>query len=460
MNPLENQTDQVAFYEVRVNNSGTERSKIRFQITNPNEKLKYAFEPPELTVNPKEEGKSSLMVTHRLKATSDQPEVYHFRVQAGYAGEGVASVVAGFTDARMIYRALLVKKKRGIGLLVGVVLAGLVLAGGATAAGLLLLSNSNATPTIAAALPTTAAGGLTPPVIPNTPVPQDNGAIATATAIANNNATAIAKGGATATALAIGNATAIASGNSATITAQANLNATATAQVSSNATATAVAQAATATATAKAGSTATAQSATITANAPGVRLDLLTNPSAATWCSKDNSDPSCVALPFPGSEADNRGFALIRENFAMEDNTVPKGKVLEMHPKWVTNGLIMGIFPSYTVKPGEHFKASVGFLKHPAPGAQHVLFRVEVVLDSDIFGIARPRIAEVDATYDSKLQEIDIDLANAPQLGVPGNPPKVSFIGRSVRLRLVVIGLNPGSGADWAAWVNPRIEHP
>ena len=52
---------------------------------------------------------------------------------------------------------------------------------------------------------------------------------------------------------------------------------------------------------------------------------------------------------------------MYQNNQKLEDGTSP-AKVLEIHPQWVDNGVMTGLYPAYTVVSGEHFKAKIGSL--------------------------------------------------------------------------------------------------
>lgn len=157
------------------------------------------------------------------------------------------------------------------------------------------------------------------------------------------------------------------------------------------------------------------------------------------------------ALPFPGEENDNRGFACYRNDSILEDNKI-YSKVLLTHPELrfigvfdsATNqylylpyefGRIIGIFKIEDLPEDAIFKTRVGFLKG-AYQSDGVEFRVFVNKD-------RSHFAANVCYYDGHLDELSLNLAK--------------YAGQKVEIVIQVNALNT-STQDWAVWVNPRIE--
>jgi hypothetical protein len=166
----------------------------------------------------------------------------------------------------------------------------------------------------------------------------------------------------------------------------------------------------------------------------GTFFDFIQESPSARWA----SDSELIALPWDGSDTDQRGFAKWRDNFLLEDDTQP-ARVLQTHPQWADEGYIVGEFTLLSpVQAGDRFKAQVGFL---AGAGGEVEFVVEA-LGGTSGGITRV-IGISDGGQDGALRTIDVDLS--------------SVQGATV-IRLVV-NAGPSSGQDWAVWKDPRIEH-
>jgi hypothetical protein len=157
------------------------------------------------------------------------------------------------------------------------------------------------------------------------------------------------------------------------------------------------------------------------------------------------------ALPFPGDEGDNRGFACFRYDSVLEDDKV-YSKVLLTHPELrfirifdsITNqylnlpyefGRIIGILKIEDLPEGAIFKTKVGFLKG-AYQSDGVEFRVFVDRDPSYYA------ANV-CYYDGHLDDLEINLDR--------------YAGQEVSIVLQVNAINT-STQDWAVWVDPRIE--
>lgn len=168
-----------------------------------------------------------------------------------------------------------------------------------------------------------------------------------------------------------------------------------------------------------------------TASADGsVFYDFIAQAAYASWFSGAGS------LPFPGSDSDNRGFALYRDDCQLEDDgTYPR--VLETHPQWVSNGWIMGRYPQITVPAEAELKVTLGFLKG-ATGTDGATFEVQFEE-----GQNRHTIISRYATYDGHLDSATANLS--------------SLAGKTGCFSLYV-NAGKGSGQDWAAWIGAKIE--
>jgi hypothetical protein len=122
-------------------------------------------------------------------------------------------------------------------------------------------------------------------------------------------------------------------------------------------------------------------------------------------------------------------------NYKLEDNkTYPR--VLVTFPQWITDGMISGLYPSYTVVNGDHFKAQLGLRTSCGNGKVRYQLRY-------VEGLVETTIGDWIKSCDGTLLTIDINLAN--------------LAGRTVQFKLVV--MTEGSqDDDRATWVSPRIE--
>jgi hypothetical protein len=164
-------------------------------------------------------------------------------------------------------------------------------------------------------------------------------------------------------------------------------------------------------------------------------FDLHTRAADANWVS------GAGTLAFGGPDTDSNGFAKYQNGQKVEDGSSPS-KVLEMHPQWVNDGVITGLFPSYTVVSGEHFKAKIGFLAltDGTCGTGNVKFQ----LNYKEGGVLRP-LGEWTDTCDGSLKDIDVDLT--------------SIAGKTVQFALAVLA-NGAASQDWAVWVSPQVARP
>jgi len=160
-------------------------------------------------------------------------------------------------------------------------------------------------------------------------------------------------------------------------------------------------------------------------------FDLHSQAPAAEWKSGAGN------LTFGGPDTDANGFVMYRNGATLEDGST-NSKVLEMHPQWVDNGVITGLYPPYTVVTGEHFKATIGFLG-PC-GVGDVKFQLNYREAGTLYSLD----AWTD-TCDGVLKSVDVDLS--------------SIAGKNVRFALAVLA-NGTSAQDWAVWIRPRVEIP
>jgi hypothetical protein len=164
-------------------------------------------------------------------------------------------------------------------------------------------------------------------------------------------------------------------------------------------------------------------------------FDLHSRASDANWVG------SAGTVPFGGPDNDVRGFAMFRNNQKLEDGSTPS-KVLEIHPQMVNDGVMTGLYPSYLVVSGEHFKAKIGFLAKSdgTCGTGNVKFQ----LNYKESGVLKP-LGEWTDTCDGSLKDVDVDLS--------------SIAGKTVQFALAVLA-NGDATDDWAVWVNPRVSLP
>jgi hypothetical protein len=164
-------------------------------------------------------------------------------------------------------------------------------------------------------------------------------------------------------------------------------------------------------------------------------FDLYTRATDASWVGSGGT------VTFGGPDTNTNGFAMYRDNQKVEDGTSPN-KVVEIHPQWVENGVMTGLYPAYTVVAGEHFKAKIGFLAK-ADGTCGV-GNVKFQLNYKEAGVLKP-LGEWTETCDGTLKDIDVDLS--------------SIAGKNVQFALAVLANGPAD-QDWAVWIAPQIKIP
>jgi len=173
---------------------------------------------------------------------------------------------------------------------------------------------------------------------------------------------------------------------------------------------------------------------------PTVVYDLVDKANKATW----QGWPGAISLPFPGSTSSSNGFALWVNSPTMEDGSKPS-RCLETHPKWVTDGSIVGtytdiFYSGYVVQSSDHLVAKAGFLSGAKSGANDANVKFKVVFRPE----GGPNTTtSVNHAYNGSLVNIDI--------------PLEAWAGKKADLILGVDALNPSASRDWACWVSAQI---
>jgi hypothetical protein len=138
----------------------------------------------------------------------------------------------------------------------------------------------------------------------------------------------------------------------------------------------------------------------------------------------------------PGSDAP--GVAVNVANVKMEDGTT-YSSLLATYPQNITDGMILGLYPAYTIQANDHLRTKIGLRYNCGDG--NVKFQIRYVEGGS-------EITIPDATWtekcDGTLSTIDINLQN--------------IVGHTVQFELVVLA-NGDPRGDHALWVAPRIEH-
>ena len=161
----------------------------------------------------------------------------------------------------------------------------------------------------------------------------------------------------------------------------------------------------------------------------GTAYDFALNACSAQWFTAAGN------LKCPGMNNDQAGFVLRQSSAHLEDGSSSTQPSLLTVPENIFNGYIRGVYPSFKVKQGDHFKAIINC--EDKATACGVLFRV----DYQVNGIVHDFWA-FGEKYDGQYFVVDLDLS--------------PLAGQDVRFVFTVLSLGPASG-DRALWVNPRI---
>jgi hypothetical protein len=167
--------------------------------------------------------------------------------------------------------------------------------------------------------------------------------------------------------------------------------------------------------------------------------DFYTNASKATWRSVNAFKPTNkgnvpLTLPFPGQSNDKRGFVRILSKGTLNPGTAAVN-LLQTHPRWVSNGWIMGEYPAMVLGENVRFKSVVGFLKG-ANNSDGAIFEVLINENGKLFKVLSRKVSN------KRHVSLDADLSK--------------WAGKKVQIVLKVKAGN-NSSQDWAVWVKPRL---
>lgn len=153
---------------------------------------------------------------------------------------------------------------------------------------------------------------------------------------------------------------------------------------------------------------------------------------AISLCSASWQSGSGI-LPCPGNPSSPNGSISLLRNPVLENGRHEDEGTLLTRPETVANGWILGIYPSYTVKAGDHFLADVGCLENS--NRCQVIFTVAYRLPD---GTVR-KLGDWYDTYDGNVLRVDVDLSS-----LAGN--KIQLI-----LRVDNVGNPKDANAFWLA---------
>ena len=175
---------------------------------------------------------------------------------------------------------------------------------------------------------------------------------------------------------------------------------------------------------------------------PSIRVviyDFINRAGSAAGEWRSSGGLGSFTLPFPGSDTDNRGFALIRNNAVLNDGSIAP-TVLEMHPQWTADGSISRCFTDmgYGVQADDEIRGKVGFLQGATAG--QVTFQVSAVR---AMGVPMSAIvANIPLAYGDGVKSFSVrmgDLSGGMLVGMP-----MYFC--------ISVLAGPSSGQDWAVW--------
>ena len=160
----------------------------------------------------------------------------------------------------------------------------------------------------------------------------------------------------------------------------------------------------------------------------GTGYDFASNICAAEWRS------TVGVLPCPGTDGNSNGFVIKLDAPKMEDGSTGAPGLLTV-PQNRYNGYIQGFYPTFTVQPGDHFKATVGC---EFGAACYLTYRLDYMNPNGYIGT----FWQWREQNEGKVYNADIDLG--------------ALAGRSVRFILTILATGNATN-DRALWGSPHI---
>jgi hypothetical protein len=122
-------------------------------------------------------------------------------------------------------------------------------------------------------------------------------------------------------------------------------------------------------------------------------------------------------LPWGDPDDDSPGVAVNVANLKMEDGTT-YGSLLATYPQKITDGMILGLYPAYTIQANDHLRTKVGLRNNCGSG--RVMFQIRY-----IEGQSEVTVGQWDEKCDGALTSLDINLSG--------------LVGHTVQFELVVL---------------------
>jgi hypothetical protein len=160
-----------------------------------------------------------------------------------------------------------------------------------------------------------------------------------------------------------------------------------------------------------------------------VQFDLIARGPDAQW------NNTTAVIPWGDRDPDDPGVAVDVANVKLNDGKT-HARALATYPQRMTDGVIYGVYPAYTVQEKDRFKASLGFRSPCEKG--NVKFQVKYRE-----GGSEASLGEWIKSCDDKLLDIDLDLA--------------ALKGKSVQF-ILLVSTNGVWEGDKAVWLAPRVE--
>jgi Ig-like domain from next to BRCA1 gene len=149
----------------------------------------------------------------------------------------------------------------------------------------------------------------------------------------------------------------------------------------------------------------------------------------AAWRNGSNT------IPWGDPQDDSAGVAVKVDNAKLEDGNT-YSNLLATYPQKTANGMVLGVYPAYTIQNNDHLRTRIGFRYNC--GNSTIKYQIRY-----IEGSTEVTVGEWVEKCDGNLTSLDVNLA--------------ALVGHTVQFELVVIA--SGTPDSWTSmWVAPRIE--